>query len=302
MTRRWPDSLPDPFTPDSDVIGIEPVLRSDFDTGQRARRLVRAAGQRATLTARLSGAEKTALDAWWADAAWSLAGSSDSLADWTIDGFARDAGAVTGPDEVICDMLTIDGTTGIHRVRRALDSWGWGDGDAAGIVLSAHGEAGIARLQAGIVGRDGTLRAAAIDLAAGGILGVDSGVTARVVEHRGGWRLTVSAPVGSGAADPIAHIAALDGDGSASFEGDGVSRLYLSQINAMADEGAVVFLPAASDGTARGAGGGAGWWYVPFLAGHRYLRREVQAAGPLEAAPLAGMNWSVRLPVMVRDA
>jgi hypothetical protein len=299
--RRWSDDLPDPFTPDSVVAQVDAVLRSDFDTGQRARRLYRSPGRRVTLAAQLTGPEKSAFDAWWADDPWSLTGASDSLTGWTALGMSVAEGGALGADAVACPLVTVTATTGEHRLRRTLAPWGWGAGSACAVVLTVR-TSGVARLRIGVRGRDETLRGAQIDPVAGTILSANSGVWASASEHRGRLRLRLSVPVGSGAASPLAHVAALDGSGNATFLGDGVATIELSQFVWRPDDGARVFLPTAGDGRALGAAEGAAWWFCPILSGHRYVSREVQAAGPPEAQPQMGLNWRVQLPVLVRDA
>lgn len=297
--RRWPDSLPDPFTPESDEAAPDGVLRSDFEIGSRARLLTRAAPRLVTLSAVLSGAQKSALDAWWADASWSLAGSSDSLSGWTRTGFDLEAQAAPGPDTVLSDVLVLDASTGQHRVRRTLAAEGWGADDFCALVLSARVTVA-SRLRAGVVGRDGTLRGAQFALDVPAVLSADAGVAARIEEHRGWARVTVSAPVGSGASAPQAHVGLLSPDGDASWSGSG--QLQVAQLTVRRDDGAAVFVPTGADGRAQGAGHGAAWWLCRVLSGHRYEWREVRAAGRLEAQPLPGLNWRVSLPVQVRHA
>ncbi len=299
--RRWSDDLPDPFTPDSALSRVDAVLRSDFDTGQRARRLYRAPGRRVTLSAVLTGREKAAFDAWFEDGAWSLSGASDSFSGWTATGLGVDEGGALGPDDVACPLVTLSATTGVHQLRRTLDTYGWGTGDLCATVLSVRGS-GPARLRVATMGRDGAARGIQLDLVTGAVLSADTGVTVTADEHRGRLRLRVLAPVSTGAEPVQAHIALLDSDGNATFEGDGVGTVELSQVNVRPDDGRPVFLPTAADGTALGAGEGAAWWYCPILSGHLYLRREVQVAGPLDERPRSGLNWIVGLPVLVRDA
>jgi hypothetical protein len=300
MTRRWPDSLPVPVGRGYGLKLTDAGRRTEFEVATRARRITATRRDRPTIAARVSDAEMAALRAWWGDEAWSLAGHSDSIADWTLTGATVTADGAVGPDEVLCDVLVENGATGAHAATRVLDTGGWVAGDSCTCVVSL---APLLRTSAriGIHGRDNVLRSADLDLSIGALSNLTSGVTA-TTKDMGSWtRLVLTAPVGSGATAVALKVAGL-ASGAASYAGGNAPALAVGQVNARrggAKEG--IFLPTASDGSALGTDGGTAWFWVPLALGGGITRRQALPLGALSADPQPSLAWIVSAPLVTRD-
>ena len=300
MTRRWPDSLPAPVGRGYRLQLSDQGIRTEFEVATRARQITATRRDRPTLAARVSDAEMAALRAWWGDEAWSLAGHSDSLADWTLTGCTVTADGAVGPDEVLCDVMAEDGTTGAHAATRVLDAGGWVDGDLCTCVVSL---APLLRTAArvGLLGLDNVLRSADVDLSSRALSNLTSGVTA-TAKDMGGWtRLVLTAPVGTGATPVALKVAGL-ASGAASYAGGNAAALGIGQVNARrggAKEG--IFLPCNALGKALGTAGGTAWFWVPLALGGGIVRRQALPLGPLVPDPLPSLAWNISVPLVTRD-
>ena len=301
MTRRWPDSLPVPVGRGYRLQLADTARRTEFELAVRARRITTVRRDRPTLAARLTDPEFAAFRAWWGDEPWSLAGHSDTLAGWAATGVSIDAAAAMGPDEVPCDAIVEDATTGEHRVQRQLDAAGWATGDRAWATVSLL-PLGRTQARIGIVGRDATYRHATVDLVARSIAGLSSAVEAAVAPLGPWTRLRLSAPLGSGSGAVRLRIAAL-ASGNESYGGSGLPALAVAQVNARRGGLAeAVFLPCAASGAALGTAGGSAWFRCPVAAGGGTVRRELLPLGPATADPRPSLAWEVSFPTEARDA
>jgi hypothetical protein len=205
MTRRWPDSLPVPVGRGYRLDLADQARRSEFETAIRARRITAVRRDRPTLAARLTDAEFAAFRAWWGDEAWSIGGSSDSLAAWTPAGVTIQPGAAMGLDLVSCDVLAENGDNSAHYVQLVPNVGGWGPGERIFVTVTL---AGLTRTAARIslIGRDDITRAAIADLATGVVTAEHADVVARGEPNLGWTRVVLSAPVGSGT-EPLPSLA-----------------------------------------------------------------------------------------------
>lgn len=299
--RRWPDSLPVPVGRGYRLELADTARRTQFELAVRARRITTVRRDRPTLAARLTDPEFAAFRAWWGDEPWSLAGSSDNLGGWTETGIAIDAGAALGPDDVPCDVIAEDASTGKHRVQRQLAAAGWAAGDRAWATVSLL-PLGRTLARIGFVGRDSAFRFVDVDLAARTIVGLSAGVEGAVAPFGPWTRVRLSAPVGAGSGAVRLRIAAQDGS-SASYTGSGAPALAVAQVNArrggLAD---AVWLPCAASGAALGTAGGSAWFRCPVAVGGGTVRRELLPLGPATADPRPSLAWEVSFPTEARDA
>lgn len=301
MIRRWPDGLPPPVGAGYMLELADTARRTEMEVVIRARQITTVRRDRPTLAGRLTDAEFAALRAWWGDEPWSLAGASDTLADWTFAGATRVAEAAQGPDDILYDVLAEDETTGEHRAWVFLSAAPWGADDSvtASVLLRPAGRTA-ARVT--IVGRDDVHRSADINLNGPTVIAVDENVTAAVTA-RGDWtqvRLTTKA--GFGETPMRLRIAARNGSG-VSYAGSGASALAIAQVNVWRGaRSQAVFVPTGANGRALGTAGGSAWFYCPIAVGGGHVRREVLPLAPLTATPLPSLNWEFQIPVEARDA
>lgn len=299
--RRWPDGLPHPVGRGYALELADTARRTQFEVAVRARRITTVRRDRPTLAARLTDPEFAALRAWWGDEAWSLAGASDSLAAWTLLGATRLPEAAAGPDLALCDLLAETTATGEHRAEIALADPGWAATDpvCATVTLAA---AGRTEARVALVGRNGAVHSATLDLASGSVTAT-SGAVLAVAEPAAGWtRLRLEAAAGAGSAAVRLRINALAA-GAASYTGSGAAALAIGQVNARRGRlQEAVFVPTGVDGAALGAAGGSAWFRCPVAVGGGILRREVLPLGPLRAEPRPSLAWEITLQVEARDA
>ncbi|EPX84565.1 hypothetical protein ruthe_02110 [Rubellimicrobium thermophilum DSM 16684] len=301
MIRRWPDSLPPPVGRGYRLELADNARRTQFEIAVRARRITAVRRDRPTLAVRLTDAEFAAFRAWWGDEAWSLAGASDTLADWAATGATVTTGGAIGPDLVACDVLVEDASTGYHSVLRALTDPGWTANDRCTAVVSLL-PIGRGGARVGIFGRDGTHRFATVDLGARTVTAVSSEIEAAVTPVGAWTRLCITAPVHSGS-DPVrVRIAAMNGN-ETFYAGSGSAAIAVAQINARrGGREAGVFVPTRAEGTALGTAGGSAWFRCPIAVGGGHVLREVLPLGPATAEPRPSLAWEVAIPVEARDA
>ncbi len=300
MTRRWPATLPVPSWPE---YGFQPQgqsLRTDMEVGApRVRRLTRDRRDLISPEWRMTDAEMWAFQAWYYDEPVGEWGS-DSLTGWSFVGASRATAPVLGPQLEPVDALVEDGTTGPHRAQRAAP--GLLSGTTAVLHASLRAAAR-SRAWVELTGRDAVARYARVDLAAGTV-DLVSGVTEATLTSRGNgwWRLRFVVPAGTGPDDAMVRIAAMDA-GGLSYAGTGAAALSLAELQVRTQATSRdLFVPAAADGTALGAGAGSAWFFTDLGFGGGLTRVEARFAAPFGAKPLQGLNWQVRGQLEVRNA
>ncbi|MDT8856426.1 hypothetical protein RNZ50_15640 [Paracoccaceae bacterium Fryx2] len=299
--RRWPDTLPTPSMPGFGLSPVDQARRTDMETGApRVRRVTFARNDHVDVQFIFTDAEMAAFRAWWGDEAWSLAGDSDSLTGWALTGATVTADALVGPDDALADRIVEDGSTGQHRAQRALDP-GALDGSTI-LGRATMRAAGRSQVRLGLLDRSGTLCWAGVNLATGAI-GGQSGLTGCTVEDRGNgwWRVTILAPAGAGASDPVLRIAALQDAATLSYVGAGSAALAVCEMQARVVTGFDLFVRTDAAGNALGAAGGAAWVIMPVAVGGGFRFVDARFKGPFKATAGAGLNWDVSASMEVRN-
>ncbi len=299
--RLWPDALPTPSMPGFGLSPVDPVLRTDMEAGaKRARRTTFARHDLVDMQWTFNDAEMAAFRAWWNDEPWSLAGESESLAGWTRTAASRDIGGAVSPEGLIVDRLMETATTSLHHAERALP-----DAGVSGELLcrATLKSAGRRNVKLALFDRAGVECWTNVDLVTGA-LGLQSGLSSRLIEDRGNgwWRVTVTAPVSTGAAVPATRISILSPDLVISYAGNSGQGIAVSEIGARMATGFDLHLRTDAAGKALGAAGGAGWALVPIAAGGGFKAVEARFNGPFKAQAGAGLNWSVTAQMEVRNA
>lgn len=300
MTRYWPASLPTPIGPGFELTPSDPFLTTDMEVGPaRKRSLTQAAHDRVQAVWVMTNAEFVAFRAWFMDAAWSLSGASDDLSAWTATGALWQASGV-GTGGQLVGRLTETGAGGEHRL--ALDVPGLVGGATAQVTLVVRA-AGRDLLRVGLIGRDGVQRAADIDLTSG--LGVwSTGLSGlRVTPQASGWfRITLTAPVGSGASAVAVRVTLLSAPGVTSYAGTPGLGVDLGEVNTRVPTGFDLFVPTDAAGRALGAARGAAWALIPIWTGGLYAPRECRFEKMWTVQVLPGLNTRVTAPLEVRNA
>lgn len=301
MSRIWPDTLPGPSAPGYELSPAEQSVRTDMEVGAaRVRRISRARRDIVSFNVRFTDVEMAAFRAWFSDDPWSLAGASDSLVGWNLDGTTRAALAV-GPAGQPADRLVEDTSTGNHRAGRTIE--GTVNGDAM-IVSASLRAAGRINARLVLVDRSGVACLARVNLTTGAVES-QSGLTSVSVTSRGGdwWRVRMEVPAGSGASSPVVRVVLLDDAGLGSYTGDGVSGVDVSEVMVRVKTGADLFVSTGADGRALGAAGGSAWVMIPLaFGGVGMTLAEGRFEGPFSANILPGVGFEVRLAVEVRNA
>ena len=299
--RRWPDTLPTPSYPGFGLSPAEQVLRTDMEVGfARVRRLTFARQDHVDVQWTFTDAEMAAFRAWYEDAAWSLAGDSDSLLGWTLTGATITADAVVGPDLELADRIVEDSATSAHHAQVSVAA------PASSIVSFCATIKAVGRSKAriGLVDRSGAvLLFTDVDLTAG-TLDAQSGLTSRSIAARGDgwWRVTIAANCATGASDPKIRIAALDATGAASYLGSGTAALSVCEVQARVQTGYDLFVRSDASGNTLGASGGAAWVTVPIAVGGGFAYAEARFRGTFKAVASSGLNWDVTATLEVRNA
>lgn len=299
--RLWPDVLPTPSMPGFGLSPLDPVLRTDMEGGTKRRRRTSFARQDIVDMAwRFTDTEMAAFRAWWNDEAWSIAGDSESLAAWTFAGASRAAGAVLSPDGVIVDNLIENTATSSHYVTRTLPAAVDGQTILCRATLKSAGRQWVGLL---FYDRAGVAHFTMVDLT-NGVFGAQSGLTSASLQNRGNgwWRVTITAPAGTGVATPIMRIQLATSNALGSYIGNGVSGVSVAEIGARAVTGYDLHLRTDAAGNALGAAGGAGWVQVPIAVGGGFKTVEACFTGPFKATAGAGLNWDVMAQMEARNA
>lgn len=300
MTRRWPDTLPGPSWPDYTVQPAPQSLRSQMEVGPpKTRRLTKARNDNVTPPFKMTDEQYWAFTTWYYDetaGAW----GSDSLTGWAFDGASGALAPVLGPMNEPVDALFEDTSTGFHRAQASAEIVPAGTSAIAWASLRA---AARSRAWVDLSGRDGVVRSAIVDLAAGAIEST-SGVTSAVLTPRGnGWhRLTLTAPIGSGGDAPLMRIFAMD-SGGRSYTGTGAAALSLAELQVRRSiAGRNLFIPAQADGKALGAAAGTAWFRTTLAFGGGLTDCEARYKAEYATKPLEGLNWEVKGLLETRDA
>lgn len=299
--RRWPDTLPGPSWVGYSLAPVAQALRTDMEVGAaRLRRITLARNDLASMSWVFTDAEMAAFRAWFGDAAWSLAGDSDSLTGWQLVGCTIGVDALVGPDDVLADRIVEDTATSEHYVQLSVAA-------VSSSVVSycvTLKSAGRTTARIGLVDRSGAvLLYTEVDLATG-TLGAQSGLASRSINDRGNgwWRITITANCGAGASDPQMLIAALSAAGVASYAGAGTAALSVCEINARVATGYDLFVRTDATGNALGAAGGSAWVTVPLAAGAGFSYVEARFKGTFKAAVDTGLRWTVSAEMEMRNA
>lgn len=302
MTARWPDVLPGVDAPGYTLSPVDPSRRTDMEVGaRRVRRITRARQDRAQVSWTLTDSEMAAFRAWHGDEPWSLAGDSDSLAAWAPRSVTVTADAIAGPGPVLADRITETTANDRHEVALSL-----GAEVLAGAQLLFRAtlkSAGRTWARLWFQNRDGTICYSTVNLATGA-WGVTGGLLTRTIEDRGDgwWRVTQTADVGTGVTSPALRLQLLSDSQGVVYAGSPAAAVDVCEISARLVTGHDLYLPTASDGTAVGAAGGAGWFLTNLFYGGGWRLVEARFDGPFKAEFLDGANWRVSAGLEVRDA
>lgn len=301
MTRRWPDVLPGGSFPGYDLTIADPVRRTEMEVGSpRVRQITKARLDHINTELRMTDAQMAAFRAFHADEPWSIAGDSESMADWTFAGCDRLVNAGLSPDLVLIDRMREDSAAGTHYAQKSLSG-----ALAGGTVLVRASIKALGRNWARLnfVDRDGDSNYTDVDLV-NGVWGGSGGIVSRTLESRGGdwWRVTLTADVGSGGTTPLMRISMMDDTPDTSYTGDGASRLEVAEIGARMVTGYDLHLRTDADGNALGAGNGAAWVEMPVVSGGGLVMAEARFSGPYSAQAIAGLRWIVKAKLEVRNA
>lgn len=301
MTRYWPDTLPSPIGPGFGLEAVDQFLRTEMEVGTaRTRRLTRARRDRVQAVWVMTPAEFEAYRAWHDDAPWSLAGDSDDLSSWAAAGAAWIAGTGLGASGQLTGRIVETGVGGEHGLSRPIS--GLPDASEAHIVASLRA-AGRNIARVGLSGRDGTVRAADINILTGATVWTSAGITVRVTEQaEGWWRAELRAQVGSGLSQPALRISLLAAPGMTSYAGDGISGADVSQINLRQPGSSNLYLPTDATGRARGAAGGAAWALIPVFTGGPLKPVECRFEAPFSVEVRPGLHTHVTGQLEVRHA
>lgn len=299
--RRWPDSLPPSSWPDYELQPADPAIRTAMDSGApRVRATTLATSDDVTGEYRLTDEQMWAFRQWYFDLPVGDWGS-DRLTGWTLTGATAAASSTSGPMGETVDDLVEDGTTGLHRAARSVPSLLSGQ---TGLVFATLRAALRSRARVELVGRDGVARHATVDLSAGTVTAT-SGTESAALTARGNgwWRLAMTVPAGTGGAAAEMRVTAVDGAGNTSFAGGSAAALGLAELQARPwVQWRNLFVPAADDGTALGAGRGTAWFFTDLYLGGGLTRVEARARAMWSGRIQPGFNWIVRLPLERRDA
>jgi len=299
--RAWPDTLPGPAKVGYRLSPAEQSLRTDMEVGaKRVRRLSSARRDSVQVTWRMPDVQFAAFRVWHGDELWSLAGDSDSLADWTFGGATLAANALVGPDGALADRIVETLATGVHQVVLPGIAAPSGSTLVFHVTLKAAGR-GWARV--GYVTRDEQLWFVPVNLTTGAP-GAVTGLFTASVESRGDgwWRVTLTGPAGVGAFDPVLWIGAQSDAVTNSYAGSGTAALSVCEICARVATGQDQFLRTGADGRALGAAGGSAWFFVNLAFGGDLQLVEARFEGPFEAEASAGLNWEISGRLEVRNA
>jgi hypothetical protein len=300
--RRWPDTLPYASVPGYDLSPQDQAIRTAMEVGQRrVRRITFADLDNVGFEWRMTDPQFRAFRDWHRDRPVSLAGDSDSLAAWTFNNMTRLAGAAVSPDAITVDRLMETAATGAHRASLTLTGAAT---DAITVLCRATVRAaGRTKARLTFVDRASAVQIVNIDLATGVLSGA-TGLLSTTVQDRGNgwWRVTWTASTGVGAAAPIMRINALDGTGLASYLGDTGMGLDICEMQARRLTGFDLFVPSDAAGKALGASGGSAWTYMPVATGGGLITAEARFTGPYDANAAAGLMWTVKGQMEVRNA
>ena len=288
--RRWPDTLPTPSIPGFGLSPIDTAIRTDMEAGaKRVRRISVARQDSVDLSWVFNDAEMAAFRAWYEDAAWSLAGDSDSLAAWSLTGAARVAAAQVAPDEVIADLLVESAASSAHRVDLDVAT---GLLPNSQVVFRATLKAvGRSRARLAFYDFAGAAHYANINLSTG-VITLSSDLVSASIEDRGNgwWRVTIVAATGAGVVTPNCRVHMLDGAEASTYLGDGVSGIAVCEIGARLATGFDLHLRTNAAGLALGAAGGSAWVFLPIAVGGGFKYVEGRFNGPFKAQAGAGLN------------
>lgn len=303
MTRRWPDSLPQTTSEGFSLSPVDQSIRTDMEVGpQRVRRRTLSNLDRVQMGWIFTDAEMAAFRAWYEDGRWSISGTSDSVAGWTLLGLTRSAGAALSPDLVPVDRLLESAVENFHRASLALTE---AAADGVPVILRASFRAaGRSAVRFGLVDRVGTYHSVTVDLETGAQSGISGSPISTRVEGRGDgwWRVTVSASTGAGADVPQMRLGLQQAVGVNVYMGDAGLGVDVCETQARVLSGYDEFLPCDAAGNALGAAGGSAWFMVPIATGGGLRVAEARFAGPYSSQAGAGLNWRVSAQLEVRNA
>lgn len=300
--NRYPDTLPQPSAPGFALSPVDQSLRSNMEVGaQRVRRRTFARLDKMTVELRMTELEFTAFRAWAESAAYSLAGSSDDIATWTLVKTTRSAAAAFAPDGIVVDRMLETVDNDVHRVERSMP--GAAVNNASLICRATLKAVNGANARFGFLDRTGTMASVNIDLATGTLSGA-VGLTSQTITDRGNgwWRVTVIGSTATGGASPILRVNALSSGMSLSYVGDVTRGLDICETQARFETGYDLFLPTGSDGKALGSGGGSSWFYMPIASGGGLTTAEARFTGPYKVTTQSALRRTVTAEVEVRNA
>ena len=300
--RRWPDTLPTPSSPGFGLTPAEQVIRTDMETGfARVRRLTFARQDLVDVKWTFTDAEMAAFRAWYEDAAWSLAGDSDSLTGWGVNAASLSADTVVGPDLALADRLVDTVALDEHYAQKVLTPTPLGGTTMLGSATLRMAGRKWARLA--LVDRAGTLCWTNVNVETGEFGGM-GGLVSRTIKDRGDgwWRVSITALSGTGATNPVLRLALLDATPMAYYAGDGLSGVDVCEVNARVVTGYDLFVRSDASGNALGASGGSAWVTVPIAVGGGFRYVEARFRGTFKAVASSGLNWDVTAMLEVRNA
>ena len=299
--RRWPDVLPTPSMPGFGLSPVDPALRTDMEVGaQRVRRITFARNDLVDMAWVMTDAEFAAFRAWWNDEAWSLAGDSETLAAWSFTNATRTVGTGLSPDGAIVDGVLESAATGLHHAELPLAA---AEANKTVLCRATLIAAGRQWARVSLFNRAGVACYTDVDLI-NGALGGWSGVASRTLESRdnGFWRVSLTAPVASGAFTPAMRISALLASGTTSYTGNATLGLGISEIGARMVTGYDLHVRTGADGKAGGAAGTTAWVQMPIAVGGGFKFVEARFKGPFKATAGPALNWDVSAQMEVRNA
>lgn len=300
--RRWPDTLPTPSTPGFSLSPIDTAIRTDMEAGaKRVRRTSVARQDTVDVSWVFTDAEMAAFRAWYEDAAWSLAGDSDSLAAWSLTEASRVAAVQLNPDDALADLLVESAATSAHRIDLDLATGLLPDSQV--VFRATLKAAGRSRARLAFYDFAGAAHYANINLATG-VITLSSDLVSANIQDRGNgwWRVTIVAATGAGVVTPNCRVHMLDGAEASTYAGDGVSGIAVCEIGARLLTGYDLHLRTDAAGLALGAAGGSAWVFLPTAVGGGFKHVEARFTGPFKAQAGAGLNWTVTASLEVRNA
>lgn len=302
MTRRWPDTLPQPSIPGFRLVPRSQVLRTAMEVGpSRVRRISLTRLDHVSAPFRFNAAQSTAFRAWFYDDVVSMAGDSDSIAHWARTNASLGVGAGLSPDLIPADRLLATAVAGLHNASLALPDAAI---DGLDLVASATLQpAGVTQAKLSIIGRDGGYRGGVVNLTTGAVTSVDAGASCVAVPRgEGAWRVEVRAGVGTGLANPQVRIALMDGAGASTWTGTGLTGVDVSETQVRAQTGQDLFIPCGADGRALGMAGGAAWARMWVAVEGREVLCEVKLTEDYAMQLMEGLAAEVTLAMEVRNA